>query len=373
MTFPSGSELPSAAAGVSVATVSGLEPADPSLRGTAVEAIRDAEASLVRQNSVVAHVDLQVVTAVLNAHTVHGAGALALDRLQHEIETAVLTRPDLDTPAGARSFQRYLIGKVRDIRAVVDGTSLDDTSKATLAAALASLYASTDPAAAPIEPDVLLREYGPDDLGDLGDLGEPPPPEPGSPAPDPGVPAAAAPTAPASAPGLPMWGGGSGATPPLASALGNLPESWGGRLRDPAPQSEPDAPPSEPEPEPEPGDGPADGDDDARVVELPDGGRIVAPTAQLAEIISAAIGGTPIAEAFAAQGITIAPPGSAVDDPVEAAGLLAGDIGFLADRHALALGDGTAVLDGRIQPIGDVSGPGFLGWRHPPAAQTGED
>ncbi len=39
------------------------------------------------------------------------------------------TRPDLDTPAGARDFQRFLIGKPRDIRAVVMNASLDDTSK----------------------------------------------------------------------------------------------------------------------------------------------------------------------------------------------------------------------------------------------------
>jgi len=57
----------------------------------------------------------------------------------------VATRSDLDTPAGARDFQRYLIGKLRDIRAVVAGASLDDTSNSALMAAWTSLYNSTQP------------------------------------------------------------------------------------------------------------------------------------------------------------------------------------------------------------------------------------
>ena len=77
-----------------------------------------------------AQLDLQVITAVLNAHTTHAAGREALDDLQDDIETAVTARTDLDTPAGARALQRYLIGKLRDIKTVVETASLDDTSKA---------------------------------------------------------------------------------------------------------------------------------------------------------------------------------------------------------------------------------------------------
>ncbi|MGH3563285.1 MAG: DUF4226 domain-containing protein, partial [Mycobacterium sp.] len=43
-----------------------------------------------------------------------------------------------------------------------------------------------------------------------------------------------------------------------------------------------------------------------------------------------------------------------------------GDIGMFTDRHALALGSGKALLDGQIQHIGNVRGPSFLGWQHPP-------
>ena len=60
-------------------------------------------------------------------------------------KAAVITRSDLDTPAGARDFQRFLIGKLRDIRAVVAGASLDDTSNSALMAAWTSLYNSGQP------------------------------------------------------------------------------------------------------------------------------------------------------------------------------------------------------------------------------------
>ncbi|OOK75490.1 hypothetical protein BZL30_4079 [Mycobacterium kansasii] len=84
--------------------------------------------------------DLQVVSAILNAHLTAVEGRDALNQLQQETEAAVRTRSDLDTPAGARDFQRFLIGKLRDIREVVANASLDDTSKATLMAAWTSLY-----------------------------------------------------------------------------------------------------------------------------------------------------------------------------------------------------------------------------------------
>src|ERR1700678_1369033 len=121
-------------------------PAPEHQEGDAADAIRNAEVALAHQNSTTAQVDLQVVTAVLNAHQKTTAGTQALNRLQRDIEGAVATRSDLDTPAGARDFQRYLIGKLRDIRAVVAGASLDDTSSSALMAAWTSLYNSAQPA-----------------------------------------------------------------------------------------------------------------------------------------------------------------------------------------------------------------------------------
>jgi len=128
-------------------------PVPGSLEGSAAEAIRSAETSLAQQNSATAQLDLQIIAAVLNAHSTHSEGRAALDELQRNVEAAVATRTDLDTPAGARGFQRYLIGKLRDIRTVVETAGLDATSKASLAAALASLYTAAGSAALPASTD----------------------------------------------------------------------------------------------------------------------------------------------------------------------------------------------------------------------------
>ena len=99
---------------------------------------------------------------------------------------------------------------------------------------------------------------------------------------------------------------------------------------------------------------------------LPNGETVTAPSPELAAAITAAVAGTPIPEAFRQQGITIPAPGTAVPHPIEPARVVAGDIGMLTDRHALALGNGKAVFNNQIQPIASVSGPSFLGWEHPP-------
>ncbi len=109
-------------------------------QGEAAEAIADAEAALAHQNSASSQLDLQVITAILNAHLKTVEGKEALTTLQQDTESAVRTRSDLDTPAGARDFQRFLIGKLRDIRTVVASANLDDSSKSALMAAWTSLY-----------------------------------------------------------------------------------------------------------------------------------------------------------------------------------------------------------------------------------------
>lgn len=336
--------------------------------GAAADAIRLAEAALVRQNSVTANVDLQVITAVLNAHTAHSTGATTLTELQREIEAAVATRTDLDTPAGAREFQRYLIDRTHDIRAVVEDTDLDDTSKAALAAALASLYATSGsadppPAAPPSAPPSAPPLPGPpadpprpaaavppaaaprfDDPGldpALIDAG----PLPAEPSTAPA--AAAAPPSAGAAPAIPSFpslgGGGLAPLPPLAG----LSDLLNAGLPDPAPEpeAEPDASPPEAEP----------------------AAATATPDTDLPGVIAAAVAGTPIADAFGQQGITIPAPGSPVSAPLDPSQVIAGDVGIFADRHALALGNGKVLLDNQIQPIETAAGPGFIGWQHPPA------
>ncbi|BBZ72700.1 DUF4226 domain-containing protein [Mycobacterium paraseoulense] len=365
-------------------------------KGEAAEAIARAEAALAHQNSSSSQLDMQVITAILNAHLNAVDGGQALAKLQHDTEAAVRTRSDLDTPAGARDFQRFLIGKLRDIRAVVLSASLDDTSKSALMAAWTSLYdasktqpngpderppgrasgadTETQPSADDAEWDPLLDSLLADDPG--------PAPDDGMGVPD-GVTAPAAPM-PAMLPQLPSLGPGLpslGATPggfPLPAPQGgeSLPGlDDGGPLesgQDPDPEADASSDESGAQDGDAPIDVPADGDEPApagpTTVTLPDGETVTAASPQLAAAIKAAVGGVAISDAFQQQGITIPPPGTAVTEPIDASRVAPADIGMFVDRHALALGPGKALLDGRIQDIATVSGPAFLGWEHPPAS-----
>jgi Domain of unknown function (DUF4226) len=381
---------------------SGTTPSDRA-GGDAAEAIAAAEAALAHQNTASSQLDLQVISAILNAHLKASEGREALTRLQQEIEGALRARSDLDTPTGARDFQRFLIGKLRDIRAVVADASLDDTSKAALMAAWTSLYNASkgtsdepgearSPAAAPAPgpahamPNVGADPYLDPLLAEDPDLlaGEPPAAGPAAAPASPGMP-----TMPA-VPGFP-GGGGVPASMPGLGTPGGLPLSGltGGGI-DPSLRGLDDEPRlASEEPEPKDHETPADPHDkDAdpkettaaepppagpTTVTLPDGETVTAASPQLAAAIKAAANGAPIADAFRQQGITIPGPGTPVAQPIEPARVVPGDIGMFTDRHALALGHSNAILDGQIQPISTVSGPSFLGWEHPPtpAAQAG--
>jgi Domain of unknown function (DUF4226) len=368
-------------------------------QGAAAEAIATAEAALAHQNSANAQLDLQVISAILNAHAKSVEGSAALNTLKQETETAVRTRSDLDTPAGARDFQRFLIGKLRDIRAVVAGASLDETSKSALMAAWTSLYnasktgpgvaaegrpAPATPDRAPAGQQRTASPEAPSDpyldslLFDDPDLLARDSPTPGPTA----APAAQTPTMMPTMPSIPSLGTGSlPASIPGLNSQGELPLSrlldGAGGDREPADFEEadpfdPDArdhPPSDEPTEHKDGETPGEEPEPAgpTTVTLPNGETVTAASPQIAAAIKAAAGGTPIADAFRQQGITIPPPGTPVVKPVDPPSLTPGDVGIFTDRHALALGHSNALLDGQIQDISAVSGPSFLGWEHPPA------
>ncbi len=391
-------------------------------KGDAAEAIADAEAALAQQNSASSQLDMQVISAILNAHLKNVEGREALTKLQREVEAAVQTRSDLDTPAGARDFQRFLIGKLRDIRTVVVNASLDDTSKSALMAAWTSLYdasksglnvpAEHPPAsAAPVGAPARSTTQQPADEPDTGwdpSLDSLLDDDPGLPAGDSsgqdlaeGATAPAMPMAPVM-PTIPNFG--TGPMPGLGTGPGSM-AGWSAPGRLPLPGLQEGSSRTDPvlrdlddegllgSSDPDPSDHASsdgsetqkggedqDHDQDASAdkhesppagpttVTLPDGETVTAASPQLAAAIKAAVGGAPIADAFHQQGITIPPPGTAVTNPIDPLQVTPGDIGIFTDRHALALGDGKALLDGQIQHIASVSGPSFLGWEHPPVA-----
>lgn len=359
--------------------------------GPAADAMKNAEADLAHVQTAVAEFDRQMIEAILHAHKTTEDGQRRLAELERDIENTVTTLR-LDTPLGAREFQRYLIGKLRDILAVVQEANDDDTSQQALAAAWAALYASQGgteetgepprlPPAEPAHPDdtpaadpddPIFDTLPADDLGPL-DTGVPAP----APAAPPAPPAPPPPAMPMPAFGAP--GGGALPAGGLPGAL-PLPGLQSGTGREPCPKDlDDDVPPLDdllPDDEPVPEDtlddetGDAAPEVDPTTVTLPDGETITAASPQLAAAIKAAAEGTPIAEAFRQQGITIPPPGTAVTAPIDPTRVIPGDLGMFTDRHALVVGHSNALLDGQIQRIANVSGPSFLGWQHPPAPAT---
>ncbi|WP_099025039.1 type II toxin-antitoxin system Phd/YefM family antitoxin [Mycolicibacterium palauense] len=91
-----------------------------------------------------------------------------------------------------------------------------------------------------------------------------------------------------------------------------------------------------------------------------------ARSSSAARAVQTALGGVSVSDAYFRQGITLPPVGTPPACPIPAAELQAGDVGMFEDDMAIALGDGSALAAGRVQPIDTVcSGPGFLGWFDP--------
>lgn len=362
----------------------GVQPTGTEQRGSAAQAMKAAETALGQQLSATAAFDRQVIEALRHAHQTTVEGRRRLDNLEVQIVGAAQAW-DLSTAAGAREFQRFLIAKLGEIIRVVEEANDDDTSKRALATALTMLYSAQsgrdDPEPADKKPEPgdgpALSPAMPADAGD--DTYFDPLPadewEPGYRAVSPQSPEV--PSMPA-VPGLGGESPGFGAMPsaipaglPLAGLRpeprdGDAPGDDGHLSDDAVPGQ--DASPDDPDggeaaddvaPEPGPDNGPV-------TVRLPDGATTTVADPRLAAVMQAAADGTPVAEAFRRQGIDIPPPGTPVAAPVEAARLRPGDFGVFTDRHALAVGDGKALLDGQIHLTENLRGPGFLGWQHPP-------
>ncbi|MDD7812178.1 DUF4226 domain-containing protein [Mycobacterium sp. CSUR Q5927] len=346
-------------------------------QGRAAQAMKSAEAALAQQLSSTAEFDRQIIEALRHAHKTTDEGRRRLDNLEAEIVGAAQGW-DLGTAAGAREFQRFLIAKLSEIVRVVEEANDDDTSKRALAAALTALYAT------PAERDTAApAEKQPE-----------PPDDPASPAfaatdgeeayldplPDdePEAGYSLSPQRPPEAPALPMVPGLGGEGPGFGAMPAAMPAGFPSAGLLPGPEGGDAAAGDESEPaETTPADAafdddkadadapPETGDDKSLVtVTLPDGATTTVTDPRLAAAMQAAADGTPVAEAFRRQGIDIPPPGIPVAAPVDQASLRPGDIGVFTDRHAVAVGDGKALLDGQVHLAGNLRGPGFLGWQH---------
>jgi Domain of unknown function (DUF4226) len=103
--------------------------------GPSLGAIRARQSALVSQHSTTAEADRVLAELLASVHAATRESIRRLDAIGEEIDRAATDRADLavDTPMGAREFQRFLVAKQREIAAVVtDAHALDCMKRAAL-------------------------------------------------------------------------------------------------------------------------------------------------------------------------------------------------------------------------------------------------
>jgi Domain of unknown function (DUF4226) len=103
--------------------------------GLSIGAIREKQVELSRQHAAAAQADRVLGEVLVSAHAATVDGVSRLNAIAAEIDRAVQNQAamGIDTPIGAREFQKFLIAKQREIFAVVsDARELDAAKKAML-------------------------------------------------------------------------------------------------------------------------------------------------------------------------------------------------------------------------------------------------
>ncbi|MEB3064183.1 DUF4226 domain-containing protein [[Mycobacterium] zoologicum] len=108
--------------------------------GSFADAARDREAQLVRRLAASVAVDNEFEAVLRGAVEQNRAARQRLDAIEGEIREAAATWRGLDTPAGARQFQRFLIAKTREIHKVVADGVADNQSRAATVQMLSGRY-----------------------------------------------------------------------------------------------------------------------------------------------------------------------------------------------------------------------------------------
>jgi type II secretory pathway predicted ATPase ExeA len=103
--------------------------------GPSVAAIQARQSAMATQHDSIAEADRALMEVLASAHAATQESIRRLDAIADEIERAVPQQRSLgvDTPLGAREFQKFLVAKQREIAAVVaDAHDLDRTKTAVL-------------------------------------------------------------------------------------------------------------------------------------------------------------------------------------------------------------------------------------------------
>lgn len=119
----------------------------PEELGAHADAARAREAALAGRLRSTTQLDRAFVATVHGAAQVALLGRSRLDGIEAEIRDALANQQALalDTPAGARQFQRFLTVKTRDIQRVVADTVADSRARAEAVGSLSGGYAIEDP------------------------------------------------------------------------------------------------------------------------------------------------------------------------------------------------------------------------------------
>ncbi|MEZ0354366.1 DUF4226 domain-containing protein [Mycobacterium sp. pR1184] len=103
--------------------------------GPSLAAIQARQSAMATRHDSVAEADRVLVDVLASAHAAMRESIRRLDAIGDEIERAIPQQQSLgiDTPLGAREFQKFLVAKQREIAAVVaDARELDRAKTAVL-------------------------------------------------------------------------------------------------------------------------------------------------------------------------------------------------------------------------------------------------
>ncbi|MDM3908812.1 DUF4226 domain-containing protein [Mycobacterium intracellulare subsp. chimaera] len=109
------------------------------------------------------------------------------------------------------------------------------------------------------------------------------------------------------------------------------------------------------------------GGDPSRVVQMPDGSPVTAPTAQHAAAVRGVLNGQTVGDAWKQAHVELPPPGTPVTSPADPSHLVPGQIAQFKSREpVMYMGNGKIWLDGQLQPQSTLPTGDFLGWVDPP-------
>ena len=110
--------------------------------GPSLAAIRERQAAMARLHGTVADADRVLAEALASAHAVLRDSVSRLDAIAAEIDRVVSGQADpaIDTPMGAREFQKFLVAKQREIAAVVAHAHELDRAKSAVLQSLRAQY-----------------------------------------------------------------------------------------------------------------------------------------------------------------------------------------------------------------------------------------